>query len=245
MKAIILAAGINSRLSNYIDIPKCLLSFGESTILENQIKALMKAGLKKENIIVVVGHKYEMVEKVHRNTLFNPKFKEFNNGYSVYLALQNLLNSNNLEDNEKILILDGDLVYEDLLISKIVSLSKENVLVNKPIKYGTDLKDEISIVDDNGKISELIIPSKEKPLPEKYSATPLHSYAGIMKISKDVAIQLYEKLKDSYPQWYTIPLPKLVLSNEFHSFEVPNDLKYCFDVDTKEDMDKLSGINLK
>ncbi len=242
MKAIILAAGANSRLGDFIDIPKCLLPLKESTILENQINSLAKAGLGKEDILVVVGHKAEMIQKVHKNTLFNPKFAEFDNGYSVYLALGYLLNGKILDDSEKILILDGDLVYDEDIIKKINSLNRENVLVNKPIKYSKELKDEISITDEKGKILELIIPSKQNPLHQKYSATPLYSFTGIMKISKNVAVQLHEKLKTSYQKWYTLPLPDLTLANSFYSFEVPKSLKYLFDVDTKEDMDKLSDI---
>lgn len=242
MKAVILAAGVNSRLNGYIDIPKCLLPFRETTILENQISSLMKSGLKQEDIIVIVGHKAEMIQKTHKYTLFNPKFAEFNNGYSVYLALQHLLHGQKLNNNEKILILDGDLVYEDELISNLASLNKENILVNRPIKYSTDLKDEVSIVDNKGKVSELIIPSKEKPLDPRHSENPLYSFTGILQISRDVAIQLHEKLKTSYQGWYTIPLPEIVAINNFYSFEVPKSLKYCFDVDTKEDLDKLLNI---
>jgi choline kinase len=242
MKAIILAAGINSRLNGYIDIPKCLLPVGETTILENQINALMKAGLRKEDITVIVGHKYEMIEEVHRNILFNPKFLEFNNGYSVYLALNHLLYGHDLGDDEKIIILDGDLVYDNDLIFRINLSDKENILVKKPIKYSRELKDEISIVNNEGKILELFIPSKENPLDLSYSDKNLYSYVGIMKISKKTAVQLYEKLKTSYQGWYTLPLPELIHSNDFYCFEVPKDLKYCFDVDTKEDLDKLSNI---
>ncbi len=242
MRAIILAAGANSRLGNFINVPKCLLPLKKSTILENQINALTKAGLRKEDILIVVGYKAEMIQKVYKYTLFNPKFAEFDNGYSVYLALGYLLNEKILDDSEKILILDGDLVFDEDLIKKIGALNKENVLVNKPIKYSKELKDEISITDEKGKILELIIPSKQNSMHQKYSAIPLYSFTGIMKISKNVAMQLYEKLKTSYQKWYTLPLPELVPANNFYSFEVPKTLKYCFDVDTKEDMDKLSNI---
>ncbi len=245
MKAIILAAGINSRLSGHIDAPKCLLPFGKSTILENQISSLTKSGLKKEDILVVVGYKPEMIQKLHQNTLFNPKFAEFDNGYSVYLALRHLLHEKDLDNAEKIIILDGDLVYDASLINEIVSSSKENLLVNKPVKYSQELKDETSIINDKNKIMKLFIPSKQNPLSPEYSKAPLYSYAGIMKISKDVAFQLYEKLETSHEKWYTVSFPELVLANDFYSFEVPKNLKYCFDVDTKEDLDKLSNMKLK
>ncbi|MEK6841887.1 MAG: NTP transferase domain-containing protein [Nanoarchaeota archaeon] len=243
MKAIILAAGINSRLKDYINIPKCLLPLGDKTILENQVSSLIKAGFKQEDILVVVGHKHEMIEKVHNNTLFNPKFAEFNNGYSVYLALQYILHECDLPKSEKIFILDGDLVYDNNLILKISSSDNENILVNKPIDYSLELKDEISVLDSNGKIVELQIPSQKDPLAPEYSQKPLYSYAGIMKISKNVATQLHEKLKTSHQGWYTLSLPEIVLNNDIYSFEITEDLKYCFDVDTKEDLDKLSNIN--
>ncbi|MEK6840364.1 MAG: NTP transferase domain-containing protein [Nanoarchaeota archaeon] len=242
MKAIILAAGANSRLGNLIDIPKCLLPLKESTILENQINALTKAGLRKEDILIVVGYKAEMIQKLHEHTLFNQKFLEFDNGYSVYLALKHLTYRGNLGNDEQIFILDGDLVYDEDLIKKITASNKENILVNRPVMYSTELKDEISITDSNGKILELIIPSKQNPLHQKYSAIPLYSFTGIMKISKKVAVQLYEKLKTSYQKWYTLPLPELVPVNNFYSFAVPKTLKYCFDVDTKEDLERLSKI---
>ena len=242
MKAIILAAGGNLRLRDYIDIPKCLLPLGKSTLLENQISSLIKASIKKEDILVVVGYKQELIKKLHGHTLFNPKFKEFDNGYSVYLALKYLLYEEHLGNDEKILILDGDLVYDGDLIHKINNLNKENVLVNRPVKYSTELKDEISITDKNGKITKLFIPSKQSPLSHEYSEIPLYSFTGIMKISKKVAEQLYKKLETSHQKWYTVPFPELVSVNDFHSFEVPKNLKYFFDVDTKEDMEKLSNI---
>lgn len=242
MKAIILAAGVNSRLKDHIDVPKSLLPLGDSTILQNQIDALKKSGLNDKDILIVVGHKAEMIERIHGSTLYNPKFAEFNNGYSVYLALNHLLTEKNSSD-EHFLILDGDLVYEKKLISDFLSISKDNALINRPISFSKDLKDEVSIIDSSGKISEFIIPTKENPLDEHFQDRDLHSYTGILKISREAAKELLEELKDSYQGWYTIPLTKIVRNHVFHSFSVPNDLKYYFDVDTREDMDKLSKTN--
>lgn len=243
MKAIILAAGINSRLGKALDVPKCLLPFGKNTILGNQISSLKQAGLDSGDITVVVGHKEEMIRKVHSYTIYNPKFAEFDNGYSVYLALDHLLYDKNQRNIEKFLISDGDIVYDGDLISKVINSKHENILVNKPIKYSRELKDEISIVDKDNKILELLIPSKQNPLGTRYSRSSLYSYTGIMKISKDIAKQLHEKLKISHQKWYTLPLPEIVQKNDFYSFEIPKSLKYCFDVDTEEDLKKLSDIN--
>jgi len=62
MKAVILAAGYNSRLKDIIDIPKTLLKIGSSTILERQINALINAGFAKQDIFVVAGYKHEMIK---------------------------------------------------------------------------------------------------------------------------------------------------------------------------------------
>ena len=45
MKAIILAAGMGTRLGKYTeDLPKCMLSFGGKTLIERQVETLRAAG---------------------------------------------------------------------------------------------------------------------------------------------------------------------------------------------------------
>ena len=87
-RAIILAAGTNSRLRNYANnLPKCLLHIGSSTILERQIDFLTKSGLKREDIIVVSGHMDRIIRVVHKNLLLNRKYRETDNANQDRRAL--------------------------------------------------------------------------------------------------------------------------------------------------------------
>ena len=95
MKAVILAAGRGTRISSVSKgVPKCLLRFGEETILDYQLSALLKAGVT--DFALVVGHQMEMIVEhvAHRYShlwdsftfISNPRFATTNNIYSLWLA---------------------------------------------------------------------------------------------------------------------------------------------------------------
>jgi choline kinase len=95
MKAVILAAGRGTRIQDVTNgLPKCLLPFGDKTILDFQLDNLLQAGISK--IAIVVGHaETEIVghivqhhrEKLPRITFIsNPEFARTNNIYSLWLA---------------------------------------------------------------------------------------------------------------------------------------------------------------
>lgn len=61
MKAIILAAGIASRLRPLTnDRPKCLLKIGNRSLLERTIDALLENNIRE--IVIVTGYLHEMLE---------------------------------------------------------------------------------------------------------------------------------------------------------------------------------------
>ena len=244
MKAVILAAGYNRRLKDVIDIPKTLLKIGDSTILEKQINALKNAGVNHEDIFVVSGYKEKMIEKVHDNLIHNKKFIELDNAYSVYLALDAL--ADKISDNENIIIFDGDSIYDDLLIKQIIGSNKKDIIVTKKIEYSDQLKDETMIVDENNMITKFIIPEKGVFLGGEWEKVPqLYTYVGVIGLSKKNVIKLRDALSTENMQkgWYTIPIVDIVNEGEFNSIEIPNDLKFCFDIDNPEDYEKLKKLN--
>lgn len=95
MKAVILAAGLSSRIRSITNgSPKCLLRFGDRTILDFQIESLFDAGI--ESLAIVTGYGQEhIVEHVARRHpekhdsirfIVNPNFSTTNNIYSLWLA---------------------------------------------------------------------------------------------------------------------------------------------------------------
>lgn len=95
MKAVILAAGVGSRIRSLTGgAPKCLLRFAGRTILEYQIGALVRAGV--EEIAVVTGYRAAEVARAAETTgladgagiaiLVNERFASTNNMCSLALA---------------------------------------------------------------------------------------------------------------------------------------------------------------
>jgi len=245
MKAIILAGGRNTRLLGEIDIPKPLIEFEGEPILLRQINLLKKEGLSEEDIFVITGPKHEMIEAIHKNAIFNQKYQETSNGYGVYLGLKEILSLEDLDFNEEILIFDGDLIYDPCLINSIFNSDKKNFLVSKLTSYSTSIKDEIFLVDKDMQVQQMLVPSKENPLSPLYSGKNLFVYLGILKVSVDKARELKNSLENQkfWNTWYTIPLVDIVNKGGFYTFVLPKSLKFYFEVDDKEDYQKLQELN--
>lgn len=130
MKAVMLAAGVGRRLfgDGNDDPPKALLQFGDRTLLARHIEVLTQLGVKE--LIVVVGHKKEMIEdelarvapKGFARTLFNPRFKE-----SPILSLARA--GEVLRSGERILFMDADVYYHDDLLKALIGSRHETCII--------------------------------------------------------------------------------------------------------------------
>lgn len=88
MQAVILAAGLSSRLQPAINgNPKCLVRLGEKTLLEHQVFNLKSCGV--DQVIVVTGYCEEAVQRyAPSGCLFvnNPQYASTNSLYSLACA---------------------------------------------------------------------------------------------------------------------------------------------------------------
>lgn len=133
MKAIILAAGLGSRLLPLTaDRPKCLVPVGGRTILEHQLASLRAAGIAE--VAVVGGYRFDRLEefagrlpKTQRPQLiFNPFFAVSSSIGSVWAA-RDLLGS-------PFCLLNGDSVCEpDALANVLASLGTGVSLFVEPL----------------------------------------------------------------------------------------------------------------
>ena len=93
MKAIILAAGLGTRLRPLTnDIPKCMVAVCGTPMVERQIQFLHEAGI--EDITLVSGYKAERLDylkdKYGVKIVYNEKYDECNNIYSMYKVVDQL-----------------------------------------------------------------------------------------------------------------------------------------------------------
>lgn len=154
MTAIILAAGMGTRLKPYTDTkPKCMIQVAGKPILQHQIEAYRDAGITK--IIVVTGYFSEQLHEFVSGygqlvqCVYNEDFNTTNNMYSLYLALQQV------EDQTSIVLGNGDVVMDSSIIRNLMKQPGSVIAVDK----GSYDEESMKIVVSEGyvqKISKLI-----------------------------------------------------------------------------------------
>jgi choline kinase len=129
MEAIILAAGMGTRLGSLI--PKPLTSLiDEKTILDYQIEKLQKMP-QIHNIYLVVGYKKEIIMEKFPDFLF-----VYNNAYARTNTAKSLLAALNKIDDD-VIWLNGDVFFDQEVLELLVSSNESACLVDKK-KCGTE-----------------------------------------------------------------------------------------------------------
>src|SRR5574344_1584707 len=119
MQALILAAGMGTRLSQYTkSVPKCMVPVNGKTMIESSIEALIAAGIKK--LVIGLGYKGDVLKSFIEKTFpaerlngmkieyaENPVYDKTNNIYSLYLAKDFFMRDDTI-------LLESDLVYDKL-----------------------------------------------------------------------------------------------------------------------------------
>ncbi len=153
MKAVILAAGIASRLRPLTDhTPKCLLKVGEKNILALTIDNVVSNGISE--LVIVTGYLENQIRDfvaVHYPGLaveyvYNNRYASTNNIYSLWLA-------KDFVQEDQMLLMDSDIVFEKNVISKLISSGHDNCLALK--KHPVN-EEEIKVkVDSHGMVLEI------------------------------------------------------------------------------------------
>lgn len=151
MHCVILAAGTASRLRPLTDsTPKCLLHVGSRSILERTIRAVFHAGVI--HFTVVVGFQDWMVKNfLKRNFpsldftfVVNHRFDTTNNAFSLLLAREEI-------EGHELLLLDGDIVFDDEIISLVIKSPHQSCFAVRT--NGSVGEEDVKIeVNDNKKI---------------------------------------------------------------------------------------------
>jgi len=188
MKAIILAAGQGIRLGNdFSEQPKCLLNIGDKTILEKQVVTLSNIGVK--DISVVIGAKgscwsqksYNIVKKTCGKVIINFDNDITYNAYSAYLAFQQ-------SEPDDILLMDGDVVFNVELITKILSSKYNNVMISKIAENKREVGCRL-ISDDTNQLVHI----GKNIIDIKF---PWDIYSSIIKIKKESFSSFYKQLNN-------------------------------------------------
>ena len=147
MRAIILAAGLGTRLRPMTDnTPKALIKVKDKPLVEYQIEYSKEKGI--DEIIVVVGYLHEqfdyLKEKYGVKLVFNDKYAEYNNFYSLYLVKDYLADSYVIDADN---YLFKNMFRSDINRSTYFSVYREDCENEWFLIYGDDYKVKDIIVD--------------------------------------------------------------------------------------------------
>jgi len=213
MKAIILAAGVGSRMGKLTKFkPKCLLQINNIPIIRKQINSLREAGI--EDVSAVLGYKEEMVKEATKDLDI---FYFLNDKYESAGMLESLLRAKEKINGEFILVY-GDIYFEPVLIKRLLVDSSDICLVVNKIKkrsfkkenafeiyYGKKIEKGATKV----KIENGLVRAISKSLSGKDASA---EYIGIVKFSPKASLMLKERLE------------QLVASGEIVKYPSPSHL---------------------
>jgi len=193
MKAIILAAGMGTRLSKYTEgLPKCMLKFNGKTLIERQVETLRKSGIN--DITIVKGYMPDKINIKGVKYYINEDFADTNMVETLFKAENEL--------NDEILVCYADILYEEKTIKRILQ-SKADIGVTVDDDYwdywearmDNPEEDTESLVINNGRIVEL---GDTKCSLDKAKVR----YVGLIKFSKKGVEALREVYHENRKKYY-------------------------------------------
>lgn len=119
-KAIIIAAGPGSRLKDYTEnSPKCMLKFGDKTLLERQLEAYRDCGIN--NIAVIRGYKKEKIDYEGLRYFDNTDFENNNILNSLFYGEEEL--------NGNVIVAYSDILFESSVVKRLLESERDVSIV--------------------------------------------------------------------------------------------------------------------
>jgi L-glutamine-phosphate cytidylyltransferase len=220
IKAIILAAGIGSRLG--ANLPKAMVKIDEhKTILDQELENLKKI-VKLEDIVVVVGFKKDLIMKKYRGLSFvyNKDYMKTNTSKSLLTAFEKI-------DSGDVLWLNGDIVFEPEILKFIAENNAENLIC---VNNNQVSEEEVKYtLNKEGYVKEI----------SKTVVNGLGEAVGINFIKKEDIKQFISCLKDCENSDYFERGIEFAIGKGVKF--LPLDIKdnFCTEVDFQEDLKKV------
>ncbi len=233
MKAIILNAGKGGRLAPYTDNNhKALLDIGGKKIIDFQISALQKAGIKE--IVIVVGYLKEKIQNyVSKYTelkftfIENKEYQTTNTAYSLYLVKEQM--------NEDFIYLNGDVLFTEELTFRLVNHKAKNVLAVEKKICG---EEEVKVILNKNRITSI---GKKISISKSFG-----EFIGVAKFSKDIYSIFKNSLERTieneklYKEYFEYALEKIVKQITLTAINI-SDIK-TIEIDFPEDLERARKL---
>lgn len=217
LKAIILAAGMGTRLGTMIPKPLTAIE-NEKVIIDYQVEAFSEY-LGPHNIYVVVGYKKELIMERHPQLIYiyNNQYAHTNTAKSLLMAAQKL-------NDEDVIWINGDVIFEKRLIKKLINTPQSCSLVDREKCGSEEIK--YSCYDDNciKYISKVV----KNALGESLGMNKIVN--GDLNKFKKALFEVGDK------DYFEAALEKLTLTRDLLLKPVDKEELYCKEIDFAEDL---------
>jgi choline kinase len=143
MRAIILAAGRGSRLSQSLgsQLPKCLLRFGGVSLLERHLRLLQAAGVQE--IVMALGFEHQMIEAelTRLAALGLPRCEVFiNERFTLGSVLTVHVVAEAMRRGGDVLLMDADVLYDARIMQALAggAAPSNRILIDRDFEAGDE-----------------------------------------------------------------------------------------------------------
>jgi choline kinase len=143
MRAIILAAGRGSRLSQSLgsQLPKCLLRFGGVSLLERHLRLLQAAGVQE--VVMALGFEHQMIEAelTRLAALGLPRCEVFiNERFTLGSVLTVHVVAEAMRRGGDVLLMDADVLYDARIMQALAggAAPSNRILIDRDFEAGDE-----------------------------------------------------------------------------------------------------------
>ena len=226
MKALILAAGLGSRLAPITDnCPKSLVPVNGQPILMKQLENLYLNGVR--DVTIVSGYKADVLKSAvleeypDVNIIESVNYASTNNMFSAYIAKDTM-------GDDGFLMMNSDVFFDASVITELLKFPYPNAIVTD---IGTYLEESMKVIEEKGR---LVMISKGISREDALGAS-----IDVYKFSKEGAKAFFDKCAE-----YIIENEKLKLWSEVALNDILSviEFKACplvgrwFEIDNHDDL---------
>lgn len=232
MKAVILAAGLGTRLRPITnEVPKCMVPVNGIRIIDKQIDNLLSNGV--DEIYVVDGYKAEVLAEHLKtnypqvNIVSNPRYAETNNMFSLYLTSKYV-------KGEEFLLMNADVYYDSNIIAGMLHGENLSKIACDRSQY---LEESMKITLDGNKINHI---SKKISEADHYAVS-----IDVYRISAEDSKVLFKEVEDTIEgrkdenSWTEVALDNIFSKTIFKPYVIEG---RWFEIDNHDDLHKAEEI---
>lgn len=232
MKAVILAAGLGTRLRPITnDVPKCMVPVNGIRIIDKQIDNLLANGINE--IYVVDGYKAEVLSNHLKETfpqvqvVSNPRYAETNNMYSLYLTSKYV-------KGEEFLLMNADVYYDSTIITGMLQGDSQSKIACDRSGF---MEESMKITLEGGRINHI----SKRITPVEYYAVSIDVY----RISARDSVVLFKEIeqtilvKKDENSWTEVALDHIFKETSFIPYVIDG---RWFEIDNHEDLHQAEEL---